>query len=294
MRIIPSCEKCLYGKQMKIAESIEDPKIREEFLREIRTVLEQRKPEDTAPYVVSIFRKIQEKYLGKNPFPAEIRRQYNELIMEWEQEIEARIEASPDPLEKALRYARIGNYIDFGAMHQVKKEELLAMLEREAEEGGTASESAEAEVYRQFCKDCESGNKFVILCDNCGEIVLDKLFLRQLKKRYPKLEISALVRGEEVLNDATMEDAVRCGLTKEVRVVENGNGVAGTVWELLIPKAQEILREADVVLSKGQGNYESLYGYHKPVYYSFLCKCELFITKFQVPELTGMFVREIR
>ena len=288
MRIVPSCEKCLYEKQEKVGLAIDDAGMREAFLKEIREVLEQRNPDDCAPYVVSLFRKVQEKYLGKNPFPAEIKKEYNQLMLSIEDKITERIQEAGDPLEKSMIYARIGNYIDFGAMHQVKQEELLDMLEKEA------NVSIDPGTYREFLAECEKGKKFLLLCDNCGEIVLDKLFLRELKKRFPQLEIFAMVRGEEVLNDATMEDSIQSGLDREAIVVANGNGVAGTVWELLNPGAQQVLQEADVVLSKGQGNYESLFGYHKPVYYSFLCKCDLFISRFQVPKFTGMFVREVR
>lgn len=288
MRIVPGCEKCLYDRQIKLALSIEDEKVRECFLTEIRETLEHRDEEDTAPYIAALFRRIYEKYMGRQFFPAKIKRQYNGLVLSLEEELEARIEAAADPLARALVYARIGNYIDFGAMHQVEPEKFFSLLEEEAEV------PLPKEVYDCFCRECGEGENFLLLCDNCGEIVLDKLFVRQLKKRFPHLKVTAMVRGQEVLNDATMEDALESGLTREARVVTNGCDVAGTVWKLLSPQARRALETADVILSKGQGNYESLYGYHGPVYYSFLCKCDLFVSKFRVPRFTGMFVRELR
>ncbi|MBQ6696865.1 MAG: DUF89 family protein [Lachnospiraceae bacterium] len=286
MRIIPSCEKCLYDRQINIAGVISDEEARDKYLAEIRELLTNRKEDDSAPYMVYRFGQILKKYCDKVDVYPDIKQQYNSLMLEMEAEIEAKIEASPDPLETAIIYARIGNYIDFGAMDHVEQSELLRLLE---EESRVRLDKA---TYELFGEACAKGKNFLLLSDNCGEIVLDKLFVRQLKKRFPHLTVHAMVRGQAVLNDATLEDAVFSGMNKEAILVSNGNGVAGTVVELLSPQARSVLEEADVILSKGQGNYESLSGYKGTVYYSFLCKCELFTGRFGVPRLTGMFVRE--
>ena len=286
MRIVPSCEACLYERQVQIAQTISDDGVREKYLGEIRETLANRKEEDSAPYMVYCFKQILKKYCeGVDIYP-EIKTQYNSLMLSMEAEIEAKIEASPDPLETSIIYARIGNYIDFGAMNHVDQTELLRLLEEESQV------RLDKAVYEAFCEECARGRKFLLLCDNCGEIVLDKLFVRQLKKRFPHLTVYAMVRGEPVLNDATMEDAVFSGMDKEAVLISNGNGVAGMVVDMLSMQARQVLEEADVILSKGQGNYESLSGYAGVVFYSFLCKCELFTNRFGVPRLTGMFVRE--
>ena len=132
----------------------------------------------------------------------------------------------------------------------------------------------------------------MLIADNCGEIVLDKLFLEQLHKRFPELSIDVLVRGGEVLNDATKEDAEYVGISKVARVISNGLPIAGTVYEMLPDDAKEVMDQADVILAKGQGNYESLCKQGRHIFYSFLCKCELFTSRFRVPKLTGIFVEE--
>lgn len=288
MRIVESCEKCLWERQVKLAEFIGEEGSRASFLKEIREALDNREEDMSAPYLVYLFRRIYEKYSGKVGFPREIKEKYNSLVLSLEKEIESRIVKAQDPLEKSIIYARIGNYIDFGAMNHVEPEVFLKLLEEES------NVVLDPNTYREFCRDCEKAGSFLLVCDNCGEIVLDKLFIRQLKKRFPNLGIHVMVRGEDVLNDATMEDALFCGMTEEAAVIPNGNGVAGTVWELLSPQARQVMENADLVLSKGQGNYESLSGYHGPVYYSLLCKCDLFVNRFRVPRLTGMFIKEIR
>ena len=200
--------------------------------------------------------------------------------------VREKIEASPEPMETALLYARIGNYIDFGAMNHVDEQTFLRLFENaKASEHDTA-------VMKSLFRQCESAESFLLVADNCGEIVLDKLFLTELRRRFPKLDISVMVRGSEVLNDATMEDAEYVGLTQTARVISSGSAAAGTIYSMLSAEARQALDSADVILAKGQGNYESLSHQGRHIFYSFLCKCELFTERFSVPPLTGMLVEE--
>ena len=98
----------------------------------------------------------------------------------------------------------------------------------------------------------------VYITDNCGEIVLDKIAIQILKKIFPNIRITALVRGLPAGNDATMEDAEFCGLTDVVPVLGNGNDVGGTWLHGISTHARELLYNADVIIAKGQGNYETL------------------------------------
>ena len=182
--------------------------------------------------------------------------------------------------------ARIGNYIDFGAMNHVDQKEFLELFK------DTGMREDDKRTYEVFLKECAKGKNFLLVCDNCGEIVLDKLFIEQLKKRFPHLSVMALVRGAEVLNDATEEDAAYSGLDKTARIISNGEAIAGTVYSMMPQEARGALDNADVILAKGQGNYESMAGFGRHVFYMFLCKCELFTGRFDVPRLTGIFIEE--
>ena len=115
---------------------------------------------------------------------------------------------------------------------------------------------------------CErKSTDFLLLTDNCGEIVLDKLLLEQIAKRFPYLTIKALVRGGEVLNDATREDAVYVGLNNLADIVSNGDAIAGTVYDMMPDEAKKVLDEADVILAKGQGNYETMSDQGRHIFY---------------------------
>lgn len=75
-------------------------------------------------------------------------------------------------------------------------------------------------------------------------------------------------------------------------IISNGEAVAGTIYGMMPEKTKKALDETDVILAKGQGNYESMSGTGRHVFYEFLCKCDLFTNRFQVPKLTGMFIEE--
>ena len=209
-------------------------------------------------------------------------------MMDLEEELMLSIRESIDPLERALIYSRIGNYIDFAALSHVKKEELLSLIEKGKQE------TLDKEEYRRFCEELASARSLVYLTDNCGEIVLDKLVIRILKERFPKLNIQVIVRGFPAANDATIEDAKMCGLTELVSVIGNGNDVGGTWLPHISKESLSLIKNADVIISKGQGNFETLHGCGLNIYYLFLCKCEWFMRMFQAEKFQGMFVNENR
>lgn len=279
MRISESCAACLYDRQKNKTDD-------EEYLAEIRDILDGRKETDTSPYMVYLFNKVHERRFGAGADYGDVKKQYNDLVLGMEDFLRDEIEKSEDPLAKALVMARIGNYIDFGAMNHVDQDEFLSLF------CDTEMREDDRQTYLSFLEACEKGHTFLLVCDNCGEIVLDKLLLEQLAKRFPHLTMKALVRGGEVLNDVTVEDAVYVGLNDLAEIISNGEAIAGTVYEMLPENAKNALDEADVILAKGQGNYETMSDRGRHIFYEFLCKCDLFTSRFKVPRLTGIFTEE--
>ena len=258
MRIPEVCAQCLYDRQRHRSD---DPA----YLAEVRRIIDSRSEEDSAPYLVYLFQKEFFRRFGGVPSYREVKRKYNDLVLAMEEPLRARIEDSDDPLTASLLYARIGNYIDFGAMDSVDEQTFLALFD------DARPSEADLPVMASFFRRCAGAKRFLLIADNSGEIVLDKLFLEQLKKRFPTLDVAVMVRGAEVLNDVTAEDAEYTGLSDMAEIVSNG---------------------ADVILAKGQGNYETLSPLGKNVFYSLLCKCDVFVDKFRVPRFTGLFLEE--
>ena len=279
MRINDSCAACLYDKQKNKADN---PK----YLARIRELLDNRGEDDTSPYMVYMFNKVHEEFFGAGADYTQVKKTYNDLVLGMEKKLRAEIENAADPIAKALVMARIGNYIDFGAMNHVDTETFLGLFR------DTELREDEKKTYESFLQACARAESFLLLCDNCGEIVLDKLLIEQLSLRFPQLKFYAMVRGGSILNDVTEEDAKYVGLDQAAEIVSNGAPVGGTIYSLLPEEARSVLDGADVILSKGQGNYESLSGQGYHVFYALLCKCDLFTSRFDVPRLTGIFVEE--
>ena len=194
-------------------------------------------------------------------------------------------QSAPDPVFAGLQLAILGNYIDFAALRdEVSFEKLDAMIE-------TALDmELDMANYAALCADLEKGKTLLYLTDNAGEIGFDRIFAEEIHKKYPHLQITFCVRGGPANNDATREDAEEVGIP--FPVIDNGNCIAGTQLDMLGVEAKQAFETADVILSKGQGNAETLLGCGYNVYYAFLVKCPIFMERFQKPKLAPMLVKE--
>ena len=209
----------------------------------------------------------------------------NRFVLERMAEIRKRVDSAVDPLLAGLQFAILGNYIDFSALQgQVSFEELDRLLDR-AGEMTPAGEGLAA-----LRADLETGKKLLYLTDNAGEIGFDRIFAEVIHRSFPQLEITFCVRGGPAMNDALRHDAELVGIP--FPVIDNGNRVAGTQIDQLSPEAKAALDAADVIIAKGQGNIETMYGCGYNVYYAFLIKCSRFVQVFGQPKLTPMLVRE--
>lgn len=260
-----------------------------EYMKKVMALIAQTEETDCAP---SLAVDIQNLYSSFWNCPVEdyteIKKEFNQFMLDMEDTIETKIRSSKDPLEKALLYARIGNYIDFAALPDANQDTMLTLLDEKNKE------SLCPEEYQFFLQDLSSAKKLVYVTDNCGEIVLDKLAIKLLKETYPQLDITVIVRGYPVINDATMKDAEEVGLTSLVKVIGNGSNVAGTWMPGINEESRILLEQADAIIAKGQGNFETMNDCGLNVYYLFLCKCDLFQRRFHAENLQGMFLNERR
>ena len=280
MRIPEICAKCLYDRQTERSDNAE-------YLSEIKELIDNRSEDDTTAYMVYLFKQVHWKYYGAGLDYTDIKKQFNDLLLGMEERLQNEIESAPDPLERSIAMARIGNYIDFGAMESVDENELREQLDK------AADIVIGADVLDSFRKDVISARQMVYFTDNCGEIVTDKLLISVMRRLAPELAVTVVVRSKEAVNDATIEDARQIRMEEAAScVIGNGNGMPGNVIREMSPEALKEIEKADVLVSKGQGNYEGLSGCGLNIYYLFLCKCETFMKRFGVPQFTGIMTRE--
>lgn len=288
MRANSMCISCILLKQEKKIRNFKDDDKKSEYLHQVLGILHEHGCTKSSPWLAEKINQTYEKFWGASEDYSLIKHHYNALLVEKEADIIRKIEDSQDCLKECIKYASVGNYIDFSAVENVNENTLETLLER------AKIEQISEKEYTDFKKDLGKARKMVYLTDNCGEIVLDKIFISFIQKLYPQLHITVIVRGENVLNDATLEDAREIGLTKRVHCIANGNGAPGTVYESLSEEAKQVLKEADVIISKGQGNFESIVGEGFNPYYIFLCKCELFVRRFGLQQYESVFMKEER
>lgn len=243
----------------------------------------------STPQVAEKIHQLRDELFGNETDYTAIKRHYNDLMLTMLPYMKEKVERSEDRLKEAIRYAMVGNYIDFGALENVNEEELKKQLD-------TAEDiSVDPEILEGFRKEIRSAQRLVYFTDNCGEIVADKLLISVLKEEKPDLTVTVIVRGKPTVNDATLEDMKQIRMEEVAdRVLGNGNGMPGNVIGTLSAEAMEEVEKADLLIAKGQGNYEGLSGCGLNVFYLFLCKCELFMRRFSVPKYTGIITREPR
>ena len=235
-----------------------------------------------SPQVAELFKKYY--HLGDNQYEEE-KRQANAFAMERLEQMRQMVRENADPVLAGLRLAILGNYLDFAALQgQVSFEKLEQML-RDA-----MQMELDMEAYAAMDRDLAKAKKLLYLTDNAGEIAMDRIFAEEIQRKYPDLEITFCVRGGITINDATREDAQIVGIP--FKVIDNGNLVSGTELSLLSKDAKAAMDSADIIISKGLANTETLYGCGYPIYYAFLVKCVHFEQVFQKPLMTPMLVKE--
>lgn len=191
----------------------------------------------------------------------ELKRKFNSLMLDYYPMLKKKVDNSPNPFNLALRLAIAGNVIDFGPNNSFDVKDTLKKSEHV---------KIAAEQIQELEKSIREAKILLYLGDNAGEIVLDKLFLETIE--HPNVYFA--VRGGPIINDITMEDAEQIGIDNIAPIISNGDDAPGTILENVSTQFLHIFNEADLIIAKGQGNYESLNGLDKNIFFLFMAKCD--------------------
>ncbi len=242
---------------------------------------------EATPQISEKMNALRQEIFGSVVDYTEIKKHYNQLMLDYFPYMVEKVDAAENHLKMAIQYAMVGNYIDFGALENVNEQELKEKLDE------AVNIHLDAQMLDTFQEDIIHAKRLVYFTDNCGEIVTDKLLISVLRELNPNLYITVIVRGKPVLNDATLEDARDVHMEEVAqKVMGNGTGMPGNVIGAISKEAMDEVESADVLISKGQGNYEGLSGCGLHMHYFFLCKCEMFMKRFNVEQFTGIMTRE--
>ena len=288
MKLNSQCILCLLRRHEETALKHGTEEQATAFIRDLMRLLSEGPAEMSAPFYTPDIAKLFTKHYGlsEDRFAGE-KEASNRYAMSRFDRLTNLVRTAADPLYAGLQAAILGNYIDFAALQgEVSFERLDEMLEL------LHTIEVDRDTFAQLRSDLGSGRELLYLTDNAGEIVFDRVFLELIRDTFPNLAITVCVRGGPAQNDATIADAQAVAMP--FPVIGNGTCISGTVLELASDELKAAIAKADVVISKGQANVETLldtgHGYN--IYFAFLVKCQRFIDRFGREKLTPMLVRD--
>jgi uncharacterized protein with ATP-grasp and redox domains len=288
--IASDCYSCIIGQSRsaaRLAELSEEQTNRviavaEKWLKESRTT--PLFPQHIIRYVADAI--IQERGEPHNfDIYKEVKDKSNVLSMSYADSFQKKINDSESPFETGLKIAAAGNIIDFFI---IKYNDSLN-LEKELQ----SLDKIPFATYDidPFKRALMKSSTLLYVCDNCGEIVFDMLFIKEIQRKYPNLHIVTALRDMPILNDATLDDAKTVGLDRFVKVISSGSIYPGTIYPETTEEFQKLFSSADVILVKGQGNFETLLPLaDKRLFFLLRIKCEKMaaLSKVQIDNLVLM------
>ncbi len=248
MKVHLDCFPCFF-RQTIIAVRLgtRDETLQAEVLKGVTEEIRATDMSKTPAHSTTFLHRRIRSMLGKDPF-TEIKSEYNQIALKLYPELKRRVEQSEDPLWTASRLAIAGNVIDFGIFTSV---DIVGTIER------ALHTPLSVDRYDTFREELSHHDEVLYLLDNAGEIVFDMLLVEVLSGMGKR--VRAVVKGAPVLNDATAEDAAEVGLDGKCTIMDNGSDCIGTILEFTSPEFNREFRNSGFVVSKGQGNFETLF-----------------------------------
>lgn len=287
MEFILDCCTCIVKQAAQVADikNIERNKANK-IMRQVLQCLADADYTKSTPQLMGDVWDIFEEELGCRDVYREIKYYYDNVILEQSNRITQNIATHSneyDRFVKALVFSICGNLIDLAAASSFDTQILF--------DPTITFAINDAPLLFNALKSCK---ELLYLGDNCGEIVTDKIFIQEIKRQFPQIHCTYAVRGFAILNDATMYDADIINMHEAADVISNGSKAAGTVLEDVNDDFKTTFNNADVIISKGQGNYESLYPTTKEnLFFLLVAKCPVIAKLFNVPQMSKVCMKNI-
>jgi uncharacterized protein with ATP-grasp and redox domains len=242
----------------------DDKNVHRRVLNSVAFLIPELVLDATPPEIAQqVYRVVYEITGDSDPY-GNAKRQADDLAMSSYPLMKDRVDDSDDPLQTACKLAIGGNAIDLGA--QAEYSDMNTIIE---ESLSCALNSCDYKLFEQSVTDASS---ILYLGDNAGEIVFDRILTEQILKINSN-NIVYVVREQPIINDATIEDAVRVGINKVVKVISSGSEAPATILSQCSSEMKDLYNSADVIIAKGQGNYESLCNRPENIFFFFKVKC---------------------
>ena len=282
MNLNLNCILCNLKQVITVTDLVKlDSNSKEVVMRDVLGYLHDTNYKRSNPEVIKGTWDIITKHIN-NPNPySEIKSYYNRQVINIADNIRKLINQSDDKFNIALKIAITANLIDFAASHTFDEKTLLNKINTINEQSMPIDDSKK--IYEKL----KTAKTLLYLGDNCGEIVIDKIFIEYISLIFPNIKVYFGVRGEPIVNDVTVEDANMVQMQEVAEVISNGDGALGTVIERTSANFKEVFYKADVIIAKGQGNYESLSEIDRNhIFFLFMAKCDVVASSLNVANLS--------
>lgn len=266
MKTYFDCIPCFIRQALDSARLItDDENVHEQVVRAAMKMAVDMDLHKSPPAMAKQIHRLIRQLTGIEDPYKEIKINFNTFAMQIYPEAKKYIEESDDKIESAVKLAIAGNIIDFGINAGLKNHHVQETIDKSIET------SIEPKALQRFKDAVKKAKRILYIGDNAGEIVFDKLLIEQL----PMQKITFAVRGKPIINDITMEDAEFVSMADLVPVIDNGDDAPGTILEDCSRQFQDKFAQAELIIAKGQGNYETLSEADKNIFFILKAKCEV-------------------
>lgn len=286
MKVKPECFVCFVSQAIRATEIIS--KKDEDAIMALKNValVLSGLSYDVAPPIISefVYGSITKTLDHDDPY-SEIKKKYNKIALSYVNELKDYINNAEDKLQAAINISVAGNIIDFGS--QIEKFNIKETISKAINEGFLVND------INDFKEKINKAKILLFLADNAGEIVFDKLLLETIKNLYPNLDIYIALRGKPIINDVTRNDIEGLGLEEIGTIIESTKPTPGFWPDYCNDKCKNIYKNADIIISKGQGNFETLSEFDDArVFFLFIIKCSVVAEYLKKPKYSHIFAKK--
>ena len=273
MKTYIDCIPCFFDQALKAARMAgANQKMKKKIVDEISIRLPEfslsSSPSEFGRDIYALVKKITKK---KDPFK-KAKQKSTKLTLQIYGSLKKKVAMAHDPLLMAVELAIAGNIIDFGLNRSVNiKKEIAIILRKESR--AIKKEKTKLFNYPAFKSSIKRARTILYIGDNVGEATFDRILIEEILRQDAKKKIAYAVKEKPIINDVLMEDARACGLHKIANVISSGVDAPGTIISLCNKEFLKVYREVDMIISKGQGNFETLSEEKMPIFFLFMAKC---------------------
>jgi damage-control phosphatase, subfamily I len=260
------CIPCFQRQALQAVRFVsDDEELHQKVLREVAEKLLESNWDATPPELAHEVHRIVKRRTNENDPYKKVKKESNDAVLKMYPSLKKQVEESSDPLRTAIRLAIAGNIIDFGPLQKFNLDDTVREV---------LKKQFAIDDYKKLKEKLDDAETLLFFTDNAGEIGFDKLLVETFLKTRKLRKIRFVVKGGPIINDATLEDAVYMGLSglPNVEFLKMSNGEVGAGPERNSQTVKTWIEKHDLVISKGQGNYEGL-SEHNDLFFLFMAKC---------------------